>query len=93
MKEVKHFSGINKLGADRTHNLCPNVGKRLISGLPAGIHAVSLRIDLNPVTNRHGLLHQLPGRQIERLEQAYGVGEDRPVTGQLAEAGCRVFCA
>ncbi|MBR2700352.1 MAG: hypothetical protein IKE76_17365, partial [Clostridia bacterium] len=36
----------------RTHNLCPNPGKPLIPGQPAGEHDVQLCIDLPPVSNR-----------------------------------------
>ena len=40
-----------KAGVDGTHDLCPNPGKRLIRGQPAGIHDVQLRIDLPPSSN------------------------------------------
>ena len=67
-----------KAGVDRTHNLCPNPGKPLIPGQPAGEHDVQLCIDLPPVSNGHGpFFRQLPGRQVERLGQGHGVGEDR----------------
>lgn len=35
-------------------SLCLNAGKRLIPSMPAEVHDALLRIDLNPVTNRHG---------------------------------------
>ena len=81
-----------KAGVDGTHDLCPNPGKRLIRGQPAGIHDVQLRIDLPPVANRHGpFFRQLPGRQIQRLGEDHGVGEDRPATVQPAEAAVQTL--
>ena len=81
-----------KAGVDRTHNLCPNPGKPLIPGQPAGVHDVQLRIDLPPVSNGHGpFFRQLPGRQVERLEQTHGVGEDRAATVQPAEAAVQAL--
>ena len=81
-----------KAGVNRTHILCPYPGKRLIPGQPAGIHDVQLRIDLPPVANGHGpFFCQLPGRQVERLEQAHGVGEDRAATVQPAEAAVQAL--
>ena len=81
-----------KAGVNRTHNLCPNPGKRLIPGQPAGIHDVQFRIDLSPVSNGHGpFFRQLPGRQVERLEQTHGVGEDRAATVQPAEAAVQAL--
>ena len=43
-----------KAGVDRAFNLCPNPGKRLILGQPAGVHDDQLRVDLPPVPNGHG---------------------------------------
>ena len=65
---------------------------RLIPGQPAGVHDVQLRIDLPPISNGHGpFFRQLPGRQIERLEQAHGVGKDRAATVQPAEAAVQAL--
>ena len=76
-----------KAGVNRTRSLRSGYGKLLILGQPAGVHDVELRIDLPPVSNGHGpFFRQLPGRKVQRLEQAHGVGEDRAATVQPAEA-------
>ena len=70
-----------KAGVNRARNLWPNPGKQLIPGQPAGEHDVQFRIDLPPVSNGHGpFFRQLPGRQVERLGQGHGIGEDRAAT-------------
>ena len=48
-----------KAGVDRRHDLCPNHGKQLIPGQPAGVHDVQLRVDLSPVLDGHFLLLSL----------------------------------
>ena len=81
-----------KAGVNRARNPCPNPGKQLIPGQPAGEHDVQFRIDLSPVSNGHGpFFRQLPGRQVERLGQGHGVGKDRAATVQPAESAVQAL--
>ena len=53
-----------KAGVNRAHNLCPDPGKRLIPGQPAGVHDVQLRIDLPQF--RTGMVHFFVSSQVAR---------------------------
>ena len=57
-----------------------------IAAQPARIHNGQFRVDLPPVSNGQGpFFRQFPGRQVERLREAHGVGEDRAPTVQPPE--------
>ena len=53
---------------------------------PARIHNGQFRVDLPPVSNGQGpFFRQFPGRQVERLSEAHGIGKDRATAVQLSE--------
>ena len=81
-----------KAGVNRTHSLCPNPGKRLIPGQPAGAHDVLLPIDLAPSCKRAwSFFSSVPGRRTECFSEAYGVGEDRAPRVHPAEGAVRIL--